>query len=204
MLLKTLEELNRDFMTDSQASKKKIGLKPIKPLVNILFFLAIIMILVISLVPGSDNGAPKMIFDYSYFTVLTPSMQDEIPQDSFILVKKVNPWELKTGDNITYMIDRSISVTHKIIDIYENYDNSGARGFQTQGVNNINPDQNIVYEANVVGKVVLVLPGAGAVLSKLSENIFIIIVLLSICLLLSFFFRGVFTKSTKQVLPKAS
>ena len=71
--------------------KKKRGL--FTAISDMLFSLAIIMILFVVLIPGSEGGTPKTILDYSYFTVLTPSMQDEIPQGSFILVKKADPAE---------------------------------------------------------------------------------------------------------------
>ena len=162
-----------------------------------LFSLAILMILLTALFTGAEGGAPRVIFGYSYFTVLSPSMQDEIPQGSFILVKHVDPRVLETGDNITYMADRTTSVTHKIVGIYENYNSSGARGFQTQGVNNASPDRDIVYEAYVVGKVVLVIPIAGTILSNLGENVFLIFIIFSLCIFLSFLMRGMFTRQGK-------
>jgi len=246
MELKTLEELNRVFMADSQTHEQKTKFEPITPLIiemelpktmqpqetkryklkyskayepqikskrskkgrelftaisDMLFSLAIVIILFTVLISGTDSGVPKSIFNYYYFTVVSPSMQDEIPQGSFILVKQVDPLELKKGDNITYRVDRSATVTHKIVDIYENYDNSGARGFQTKGVNNLSSDRNIIYEANVVGKVILVLPFFGTVLSQLSENIFLIFIIFGLCVLLSFLLRGVSTKPTKRHSP---
>ena len=248
MALKTLEELNRDFLIEGPTQEQKTKYQPITPCVievelprttrlrgaekrgsgtpesckeqtkpkrpkkkrglftaisDMLFSLAIIMILFVVLIPSSDGGAPKMIFDYSYFTVLSPSMQDEIPQGSFILVKQVDPLKLKKGDNITFMVDRNTSVTHKIIDIYENYNSSEARGFQTQGVNNINPDPDIVYEANIVGKVVFVLPAVGAILSNLAANAFLVFIIFSLCVLLSFFLRGLFPIPVKLMENKS-
>ena len=166
---------------------------------DMLFSLAIIMILFVVLIPGADSGAPKSILNYSYFTVVSPSMQDEIPQGSFILVKYIDPSELKLGDNITFLVDQNMTITHKIVGIYENYDNSGARGFMTKGVNNINPDDEIVFEANLVGKVILVLPAFGIALSYLSENVFLVFIIFGLCVLLSFLIRGVFGKPAKQV-----
>jgi signal peptidase len=159
---------------------------------GILFSFAIVMILFVVLMSGSASGKHNTIFRYAYFTVATSSMQDEIPQGSFILVKQVDPMELEVGENITYMVDQSTSVTHKVVNIYEDYNSSGARGFQTKGVNNTNPDHDIVYEANVVGKVILVLPVVGAVLSNLSKNIFLALIIFGLCMLLSFFLRSVY------------
>jgi len=230
MTLRTLDELNSDFIANTAPAPKSAEFEPITPLViepelpeqkkakirspkirgfaasvsDILFSLAIVMILFVVLISGTEDGTPRAIFNYSYFTVVSPSMQDEIPQGSFILVKHINPNKLKEGDNITYMADRGTSVTHKIVGIYENYDNSGALGFKTKGVNNINPDREIVYEASVVGKVIFVLPVFGAVLSNLSENVFLVFIIFGMCVLLSFLLRGIFTKSAKQIAPNIS
>jgi len=169
---------------------------------DMLFSMAIIMILFVALVPGSDDGVPKSIFNYSYFTVETPSMQDEIPQGSFILVKSINPQKLREGDNITYLAEHNTAVTHKVVAIYENYDNSGAIGIQTKGVNNANPDRDIVNEASIVGKVVFVFPVFGTVLSYLSDNVFLVFTIFGLCVLLSFLLRGKFAKPAKRTRPE--
>ena len=162
-----------------------------------LFYMAILMILFYALTTGTD-GTPKVIMGYSYFTVLTSSMQDEIPKGSFILVKQTDPQSLQEGDNITYMRDRSTSVTHKIVEIHENYQNSGARGFRTKGVNNINQDREIVYESNVVGRVILTVPALGAAISYLGANIYIVFIIFGLCTILSFCIRGLFAKAERR------
>ena len=216
--IKPLSELNREFqselseitemtetselsemteITEITVEKKKRSIFAL--ISDMLFYLAIFMVLVAILTsaPGNNNGKVRMFMGYSYFTVLSPSMQDEIPKGSFILVKKTDPKELKIGDNITFMKDANNSITHKITEIYENYENSGATAFQTKGVNNANPDKDIVYEANIVGKVVFVIPGAGAAISSLRENIYIVFIIFGLCILLSFLLRGLFGKTDK-------
>ena len=162
---------------------------------DILFYLAILGVLLSALVTGRSNEAPKMILGYSYFTVLSSSMQAEIPKGSFILVHRTDTQKLVIGDNITFKRDKSTSVTHKITDIFDNYQNSGVRGFQTKGVNNANPDKDIVHEANIIGKVIFVLPVAGAVISYLGANVYIVFVIFGLCILLSFCIRGLLKKS---------
>jgi len=179
-----------------QREKKKRGIVAIVS--DTLFYLAILVVLATSAFAGAGDGAPKAILGYSYFTVLSSSMQSEIPKGSFILVQETNPQELKLKDNITYMRDASTSVTHKIVDIYENYQNSGARGFKTQGVQNANPDKEIVYAENVVGKVVLVFPGVGALLLYLRSNIHLVFIIFGLFILLSFGLRGIFAKPKKR------
>jgi len=143
-----------------------------------------------------------MIMGYSYFTVLTPSMQGEIPKGSFILVKQTDPQGLKVGDNVTYMQNASATITHKIVDIYEDYGDSGARGFQTQGVNNPSPDKEIVYAKNIVGKVMFSLPRAGAVISYLGTHIYIVFIIFGLCILPPLLLRGLFVKQKRRGLMR--
>jgi len=207
MPLQSLEEFNNCFFSEyrtnvqqcrfvvkSSGRGRSKNYGPAALISDILFYLAIAMVLLVVVTSGSASGAPKVIAGFSYFTVLSASMQSEIPQGSFILVQEANPGSLKVGDTVTYMRDRNTTVTHKIIGIYENYQNGGAIGFITQGVNNANPDKEIVHEANIVGKVILVLPGVGAVISSLRANLHVLFVMFALCLILSFSLRGIFVR----------
>ena len=167
---------------------------------NSLFYIAIVMILLTVLTSGSDAGVPKTIFGFSYYTVVSGSMQDEIPKGSFILVRNLDPNALNIGDTITYMRDRNTSVTHKIIEIHENYANSGARGFVTKGVNNANPDSDVVIESSVVGKVILAIPGLGAMMLYLAANVYIVFIIFGLFVIMSFCIRGLFPKLSKKKL----
>jgi len=111
-------------------------------------------------------------------------MQDEIPQDSLILVRSTAPDKLKVGDNITYMRGWGPSVTHKIEKIYEDYQNSGSLGFRTKGTNNAEPDKDIIREGDIIGKVILTLPAMGAALSYLGKNIHIVYVMFGLCIVI--------------------
>ena len=122
---------------------------------------------------------------YSFFNVLTSSMQGEIPKGSLILVHQTDPQELEVGDNITFMRGWKTSITHKIEEIYENYQTSGARGFQTKGVNNMNADTEIVHEDNVVGKVVFVIPSVGAAVTMVITHSYVMFIIIGLSVILS-------------------
>ena len=198
MVLKTLQEINNEFklvnanLPERESDKKKRT--AFAAFADMLFYIAILAIFFSVLSPGTGSGRPKSILGYSYFTVISNSMKDEMPKGSFVLVRETAPEKLAVGDNITFMRDRYDSVTHKIIGIHENYDSSGARGFVTMGTNNTSPDSDIVYEANVIGKVVLVIPGLGAAISYLGANIHIVFIFFSISILASFGIRGLFAR----------
>jgi len=201
MAFKSLEELNREFMAEESAVTRipeNNGAKVELPvfskesesaevreenkkrsllgsLMTILLGLAFLLILTTALTSSR----------YSFFTVLTGSMQNEIPKGSLILVDKTELQALVTGDNITFMRDRRTAVTHKIVEIFDDYLESGSRGFQTKGTNNMNPDREIVIEENVIGKVVFVIPHVGTALSWLGDNIYIILIMLGVAVVLT-------------------
>ena len=183
-----------------QNNKKRVKKRSIFSFISdILFYLAILTVMFAILTSGTKDGLPRTFLGkYSYFTVVSPSMQNELPVGSFILVKKIDPYKLQIGDNITFMRDANTSVTHKIIDILENYNNSGARGFQTKGTNNANPDSEIVYEANVIGKVIFNIPKMGAVISELRANIYIVFIVFGVFIVAAFILRWLFSQLEKD------
>ena len=122
---------------------------------EVAFYLMLVLLIVGAiLIKSNSGGRPITIAGYSAFTVLTSSMESVIPQGSLVITKDVDPNTLMIGDDITYMVSETTSVTHRIIGITENYANTGQRGFETKGVMNPQPDKEIVAAANVVGKVV--------------------------------------------------
>jgi len=174
--------------TEQKRKKKKKNIFFIAA--DSLFYILVIAVFVSVLVSGIDGGKPKSILGYSYFTVISGSMEDEIPEGSLIFVKETDTGNLKVGDNITFIRGQYDPVTHQIADIIESHDVGGSRGFITKGVNNESPDRDPVYEADVIGKVTLVLPRLGTALYYLSENIVIMFVLLGLFTVISFFIRG--------------
>ncbi|MDR2752812.1 MAG: signal peptidase I [Oscillospiraceae bacterium] len=138
---------------------------------NLLFWVAFAFAFFAVLAFGIGGNGSRNIFGYSFFEVLTTSMQREIPQGSLVLVKKAAAADIKKGDDITFLIDdKKTTVTHRVVSVLEDYDDSGQRGFQTQGVENPSPDQDIVYAENVVGRVVWHLPFFGQALAWMKEN----------------------------------
>ncbi len=129
-----------------------------------------------------------MFGGYSAFVVLTGSMEEVIPKGSLVFTKKVDPLELNVGDDITYMVSESTTVTHRIIEIEENYLGTGERAFRTQGVMNKDPDRNPVAAVNVVGKVIYHNKALGTVVNYGQDNWPLII-----------FFTGVFLFFVKTV-----
>ena len=141
-----------------------------------IFYLALVALVVVTMSFVGRGNVPRDFLGYSTVSVLTNSMQRKIPQGSFVLIKHVDPDALQAGDDITYMHNATTSVTHEIVTIYENYNKTGQRGFQTKGVENPEPDKNIVPANDVVGKVVWHVSTAGAVLQFVARNVLLIMV----------------------------
>ncbi len=119
---------------------------------NALFYLALALALVMAVfIRATKQGPPVSIAGYSGMLVLTESMGDAIPKGSLIITKSVPPEELQIGDDVTFMVNPTTSVTHRVVDVRPQA--SGTPIIQTKGLTNSTPDAPIPAE-NIVGKVV--------------------------------------------------
>jgi signal peptidase len=94
------------------------------------------------------------------YTVLSGSMEPTYPTGSLLYVKGVEVEELDVGDPITFLLDESTVVTHRIVEVLSDPED-GALRFRTQGDANDSPDANPVHSNNVIGKPVFALPYLG-------------------------------------------
>jgi signal peptidase I len=157
--------------------------------------------LLLCLVGGAfllSQGDKKPILGYSFMNVITPSMQSVIPMGSLVVVKEVGRDTIRIGDDITFMKDAETTVTHRVIGITEDYEGSGERGFETQGVDNDAPDFEIVRAANVVGVVKFHVQRVGEWLEWLRGNLVITLCFTAGFLLLAVLLKGAFRKSPEN------
>jgi len=151
-------------------------------------FLASILV-GIFLVGSTADGSPRNLLGFSAMTVLTRSMQSEIPQNSLVLIRHVEPAEIQVGDDITYLLRNNSTITHRVISIRENYENSGMLGFETQGLMNENPDSEIVLAANVIGRVIFHNLTLGRIILFIRANVLLIVILCATGIALSISLR---------------
>jgi len=146
---------------------------------NALFYIAMVLILVGAFLSrGSRQGAPVSIGGYSGMLVLTASMEEAIPKGSLIITKSVPAEELAVGDDISYMVNPTTSVTHRIISVHPQAD--GTLSFQTQGVSNPTPDSSLVPAFNIVGQVIYHSLLLGLAAKTISENWPLLLFLLAV------------------------
>jgi len=149
-----------------------------KRMADVLFYVIIAFVLIMTLMFGGKTNEGFHLLGYSGFTVLSGSMQREIPEGSLVITKSVDPAAIEVGDDITFVREDNLTITHRVVSIMEDYENSGSRGFQTQGVENPEPDLDVVHAANVIGLVKFSIPELGYTLSYASEHIGIVFAVL--------------------------
>ena len=157
-------------------------------------FYGLLLLLILSavFVRTTSDGSPRSLAGYSGMIVLTESMQSEIPKGSLVITKTVDPQSLQIGDDITYMANQTTSVTHRVVGITENYENTGQRAFQTQGIMNREPDKQLVPAVNVVGKVVFHSEVLGTVASFIGQYWPFLLFILAVAFVLLYVLRRIF------------
>ena len=141
---------------------------------NIAFTVLIITILVSAVLFANNDSNEKSIFGYRFYNVLTPSMTPTIPVGSMVLVKMVDVNELQPDDIITYSTSRdgSLVVTHRIRDIVKTED---SLAFVTKGDANLVDDFNPVLASQVIGRVNLIIPYLGSIMTYIQRNLVLVI-----------------------------
>ena len=108
------------------------------------------------------------LLGWNMFSVDSPSMSPQYPVDTLVIVQNVEPEDIQVGDVITYVLNRDgVLVTHRVVGISKVNET-----FTTKGDANNSADASPVIWNNVVGKVLLGIPGLGKPIRFLtaSEN----------------------------------
>ncbi|MGN0537317.1 MAG: signal peptidase I [Acutalibacteraceae bacterium] len=186
------------FAEDLEKSELRPKTKKKRGLWKDIVFYSVLVALVIGAVMLRGNGAVNSFAGYSAFTVLSESMESEIPKGSLVITQQVDPHDLKIGDDITYMNGSTSTITHRIVGIIEKYQDTGQRAFVTKGIMNAASDKDPVPAVNVVGKVIFHNYQLGQIFEFISQYWFLIILFL---LLFAGFFaaiRNLFEKEEEK------
>lgn len=111
--------------------------------------------------------APEVL-GYSQYIVTSGSMEPSMSPGDLILVKSQESYDL--GDVVTFRDSRGETVTHRIM-------GSVSGQFITQGDANNTEDGELLPPERILGKLRLVLPGAGGVLMFLRSPLGILVLL---------------------------
>ena len=95
------------------------------------------------------------------FTVLSGSMEPTYHVGSLVYVKKVDPFQLKSGDVITFMLDEDTVATHRVVEVVQDEEDASVIRFRTKGDANEAEDGSLVHYRNVIGTPVFPIPKLG-------------------------------------------
>lgn len=185
--------------TDFQPQKPEARSKWKSWLAEIAFYAVLIGVVVgvASLKGGAESQGPKSVAGLSAFTVLSSSMESVIPKGSLVVTIRTDPKKLKIGDDVTYLASQSTTITHRIVGIIENYEDTGQRAFETKGVDNQSPDSRPVPAVNVVGKVIFHSYLVGKAASFVGEHWVVILLLAFLLFGFAKTLKGAFGKPKK-------
>jgi len=149
------------------------------PVISEVLFYAVLaaFILGVFLFRSADDGAPRDAFGFSAMLMLTGSMRSEMPEDSLIITRRVDPQAIQMGDDISFLMGPEFVVTHRVVGIIEDFANTGTRGFETKGIENARPDREIVPAANVIGKVIFHSEYTGKAVLLIRQHFILVIVI---------------------------
>lgn len=169
------------------------------PFGDVLFYGTLLaVVLTVYLTAGTGDGAPRNVFGYSIFSVLTTSMESEIPKGSLVVTKKVDQKTIQVGDDITFLRKDETTVTHRVIAIYEDYQGSGMCGFQTKGVDNSMPDEEIVLATNVIGVVIGHVSLLGDWIAAITSHLWLVLIFMALLIATGFCLRIYFSERRKE------
>lgn len=97
------------------------------------------------------------LFGITPYAVLSGSMEPALPVGSLLFVQKTEFDQIQVGDIVTFVQNAELTIaTHRVVSV-----DSAARCLTTKGDANTIIDGSPVREANLVGVVVLCIPGLG-------------------------------------------
>lgn len=129
------------------------------------------------------SGETPSIMGYSVFRVISGSMEPAIGENDLIVVKRVEPEEIRTGDVISFYASdpslRGAVNTHRVTAVSQE---NGETVFTTKGDANQLEDAYPVYSDSLIGRVVFVSAFLGT-LSRLVSNPLVFVPLIFVPLL---------------------
>ena len=128
------------------------------------------------------------VFGLQVFTVLSGSMEPTYHTGSLIYVKKVDPYTIRSGQVITFMLDENTVATHRVVGVVPDEEDPSVIRFRTKGDANETEDGGLVHYKNVIGTPVFTIPGLGFVANYIQHppGMYIAIAAGAILLLLTF------------------
>ncbi len=159
--------------------KKKI-LSAVKISLGVIWwlFVSLLAIILINIFSAKMSGRVPSVFGYSVMNIVSGSMEDEIPKDSYILIKRIDPAEVKKDDIICFYstdpVIYGLPNTHRVAE--EPIFKDGSYYFVTRGDANSVDDKVLAEGDKLIGIYVKNLDGVTALSRALEGNTLIVII----------------------------
>ena len=156
---------------NSELKKDHDKVKIIKKCISALWWIALaaIAVMMFSVIGAKMQGKVPQVLGYSVVKIVSGSMEDTIPEDSYILVKATSPEKIKRYDVICfYSSDPSIlgiPNTHRVV--ADPIVTDTGIEFVTRGDANAVEDKYNAKGENLVGRYVRTMDGLGAFVDML-------------------------------------
>ena len=138
--------------------------KTVKKIWNVLTWTLVALVVVLAVLLVGVRLVGMQVF-----TVLSGSMEPTYHTGSLIYVKQVDPFELASGDVITFMLDEDTVATHRIVEVVPDEEGPSVIRFRTKGDANETEDGGLVHYKNVVGTPVFTIPKLGYVANYIQK-----------------------------------
>ena len=136
--------------------------------------------LIVGIISAKMNGEVPKLFGRSVVKVISPSMGEEIPVGSYVIIKEIKPEDVKEGDIICFYSDdpsikgypnlhRVIQAPIQVGDKYE---------YVTKGDGNSHPDSVTAKSDKLIGKYVRTMDGLTNLTDAASSQGMLIFVLI--------------------------
>ena len=128
------------------------------------------------------------LFGLQVYTVLSGSMEPTYHTGSLIYVKKVDPYTIRDGQVITFMLDENTIATHRVVGVVPDEEDPTVVRFRTKGDANETEDGGLVHYKNVIGTPVFTIPYLGYVSHWVSNppGMYLAIALALVLIILTF------------------
>ena len=156
---------------NSELKKHRDKVKIIKTCIGALWWIALAAIacMMFSIIGAKMQGKVPNVLGYSVINIVSGSMEDTIPENSYILVKATSPEKIKRDDIICfYSSDPSIlgiPNTHRVV--ADPIVTETGIEFVTRGDANAADDKYTAKGENLVGRYVKTMDGLGAFVDML-------------------------------------
>jgi signal peptidase len=120
-----------------------------------LLALVLLLAAAVVIVPAATRSTP--------YTILTSSMEPGLPPGTLVIVKPIDPQDIKIGTIVTYQLEsgEDVVVTHRVVEIQGQNLPGGDPSYITKGDANSAPDAKPVTPVQIRGSVWYSVPWVG-------------------------------------------